>query len=320
MQDNFGRTIEYLRLSVTDRCNLRCRYCMPEAGVEKQRHEDILRNEECIRIVETMAGLGITKVRVTGGEPLVRKGLASLIAGIRNIPGIKDISLTTNGILLEQQLQELKEAGITRLNISLDSLNRETYRQLTRGGDLDMALRGIEKALSLGISPIKINVVLIKGVNDHEVDDFLNVFHPSIEVRFIELMPIGEAAASWSKENFLNLSEYFSNRSDLVPAPLHGDGGPCRYYRHTKTGRSVGVINSISDHFCASCNRLRVTADGMLKTCLHDSSEVNLKPYLKDPDALREVIVSAVNKKPESHSLNREDSVPIIRNMYTIGG
>lgn len=319
MKDRFGRTMEYLRLSVTDRCNLRCRYCMPVNGIEKQRHEDILSYEECLRIVEAMAELGISKVRLTGGEPLVRKGLPSLIRSIRSVKGIKDVSLTTNGILLEQQLQDLMEAGITRINISIDSLNKETYRLLTRGGDLEMVLKGVEKALSLGISPLKINVVLIKGLNDHEVDDFLNRFDPSIEIRFIELMPIGEAA-SWSKNNFFNLSEYFSARSDFAAAPQHGNGGPCRYFTHAPSGRYVGVINPISDHFCEQCNRLRVTADGMLKTCLHDSREVNLKPFLQDQALLKEKIIRAIQKKSESHSLNHEFAAPIRRNMYTIGG
>lgn len=318
MKDDFGRNIKYLRLSVTDRCNLRCLYCMPEAGIQKQDHESILRHEEYIQIVKAMAELGVTKVRLTGGEPLVRKGISSLIEGIRSIDGIEDISITTNGILLEDKAEEIKNAGIKRLNISIDSLDKEVYRKLTRGGDLDLVLRGIEKALKLGFSPIKINVVIIKGTNDHEIDSFINRFDPSIEIRFIELMPIGEAA-SWSKENFMDLGEHFASRNDLELAPDHGNGGPCRYYRHT-SGRFVGVINPISDHFCESCNRLRVTADGMLKTCLHDKSEINLIPHLSDAENLKRVIIDGVKSKPKAHELNKIDSVPIARNMYTIGG
>ncbi len=319
MQDQFGRTIDYLRLSVTDRCNLRCQYCMPESGIEKQQHANILRNEDCIDLVKTMATLGIKKVRLTGGEPLVRKGLASMIDGLKQIEGIEEVTLTTNGLLLVDQLDDLKAAGLTRFNLSIDSLNSETYRKLTRGGDLTEVLRGLEKALQLGMTPIKINVVLIKGINDHEVDAFLNAFNPSIEVRFIELMPIGEAA-SWNKEKFLNLNALFALRSDLVPAAKHGNGGPCRYYKHTTTGRYVGIINAISDHFCATCNRLRVTSDGMLKTCLHDSAEYNLKPYLHDAEALSKIILEAVGAKPQAHRLNQMHSNPIKRNMYTIGG
>ncbi len=319
MQDHFGRTIDYLRLSVTDRCNLRCQYCMPEAGIHKEPHANILRNEECIDLVKTMAALGIKKVRLTGGEPLVRKGLPQMIDGLRQITGIEEVTLTTNGLLLVDQLEDLKAAGLSRFNLSIDSLNPETYQKLSRGGDLTLALRGLEKAQQLGMAPIKINVVLIKGINDHEVDAFLNAFDPSIEVRFIELMPIGEAA-SWNKEKFLNLNELLAMRSDLVPAFKHGNGGPCRYYKHTKTGRYVGIINAISDHFCATCNRLRVTSDGMLKTCLHDATEYNLKPYLDDAQALTQIILEAVGAKPESHQLNQMHSNPITRNMYTIGG
>lgn len=319
MQDRFGRTIEYLRLSVTDRCNLRCQYCMPASGIEKHGHDHVLRNEDCIQIVRTMAALGIKKVRLTGGEPMVRRGLASMIAGIKAIEGIMEVTLTTNGLLLEDQIVDLKAAGLSRINVSIDSLNPKTYHRLTRGGDLSAVMRGIEKAQSVGIQPVKINVVLIKGENDHEVDDFLRAFDPSVEVRFIELMPIGEAA-TWNKEKFLDLNALFSKRTDLVPALDHGHSGPCRYYRHVETGRYVGVINSISEHFCHTCNRLRITSDGMLKTCLHDTSEINLKPYISDALALEKIIIEAINEKPEAHHLNQVDSNPILRNMYTIGG
>ncbi|MCK8061129.1 MULTISPECIES: GTP 3',8-cyclase MoaA [unclassified Fusibacter] len=319
MQDSFGRKMEYLRLSVTDRCNLRCQYCMPESGCEKRAHDSILRNEDFIKLVESMADMGVEKVRLTGGEPLVRKGLASMIKGIRDIKGIEEVTLTTNGLLLEDQLDDLKASGLSRLNISLDSLNPETYRRLTRGGDLASVLRGIDKALKLDLKPIKINVVLIKGENDHEFDDFLNAFDPSIEIRFIELMPIGEAA-SWNKEKFINLNTFISEREDLIPIAQHGNGGPCRYYKHLPTGRTVGMINPISDHFCDQCNRLRITSDGILKTCLHDRSEINLRPYLNQPEDLKQIILNAVAAKPESHQLNQTNSVPIRRNMYTIGG
>lgn len=320
MQDDFGRRIEYLRLSVTDRCNLRCSYCMPEAGIMKKDHEELLRNEEFINIVKVMAILGVNKVRITGGEPLVRRGLSSLIGEIKKIEGIKDITLTTNGILLESQLEDLVEAGITRVNISLDSLNEETFYKLTRGGDLASVIRGIDKAIALGLNPIKINMVLIKGINDHEVDRFLNYFDSSIEVRFIELMPIGEAAA-WSKDRFINLNEFLVlKRHDFIPAPNHGNGGPCRYYQHTKTGRYVGIINAISNHFCSDCNRIRVTADGILKTCLLSSAEVDLKPYLNDSEELKSIIIDSIRSKAASHELDQANGVPVLRDMYTIGG
>ena len=319
MIDQFGRSIEYLRLSITDRCNLRCQYCMPEAGIEKHAHDAVLRNEECIEIVRVMADLGVKKVRLTGGEPLVRKGLSDLFAGIRAIEGIEEVTLTTNGLLLENQLEDLMAAGLKRLNISIDSLNPETYRKLTRGGELSTVLRGINRAIELGVHPIKINVVIIKGVNDHEIEDFLNAFDPSIEVRFIELMPIGEAA-TWSIDKFLDLNQLILEREDLEPALDHGNNGPCRYFKHKPTGRYVGIINSISNHFCSTCNRLRVTSDGMLKTCLHDAHEVHLRPYISDSEKLKQMIKEAIDSKPESHQLNQTNSRPISRNMYTIGG
>lgn len=319
MQDPYGRTINYLRLSITDRCNLRCLYCMPEEGIEKQAHDRILSNEDCIELVEMFADLGVEKVRLTGGEPLVRKGLSGLIKGIKAVEGIKEVSLTTNGILLEDQLESLVDAGIKRLNISLDTLNPQTYKDLSRGGDLSKVLRGIQKALDMGLEPLKINVVIIKGVNDHEIDDFLNAFDPSIEVRFIELMPIGQAA-QWSQDKFLDLKALMDSRSDLMPVKGHGNGGPCRYYKHTRTGRYVGVINAISDHFCQSCNRIRVTSDGILKTCLHDPSEINLKPYLGQAQQLRALVLKAVANKPVAHKLNENKSRPIQRSMHTIGG
>lgn len=319
MVDPHGRKIDYLRLSVTDRCNLRCQYCMPESGIEKGSHGAVLRNEDYLEIVKVLAKMGIQKVRLTGGEPLVRKGLPSLIKDIWAIEGIRDVSLTTNGILLDTQLDALMEAGIKRINISLDTLNSETYRNLTRGGDLDTVLRGIQRAIDCGMAPIKLNVVVIHGMNHHEIDDFLNAFDPSVEVRFIELMPIGEAAG-WSKDRFLNLNEYIAHRDDLIPLENHGHGGPCRYYTHKETGRVVGVINAISDHFCPSCNRIRITADGHLKTCLHDSEEVDLRPYVHQADQLETLIASTIGQKPLAHLLNHEDMTPIARNMYTIGG
>lgn len=292
---------------------------MPTAGIKKQPHHQILRNEEILTLVETMADLGIKKVRLTGGEPLVRKGLIDLISQLHEIKGIEEVTLTTNGLMLEEHAEFLFNAGIKRMNLSLDSLNSETYYRLTRGGDLKKALRGIDKAFKLGFAPLKINVVLIKGENDEEVDQFLDYFHPSIEVRFIELMPIGEAA-SWSKEKFVDLTQLFSRRHDLIPDLEKHVQGPCSYFKHLKTGRRVGIIHSLSNHFCDQCNRLRITSDGILKTCLHNELEFPLKAILKDSVQLKETILKAIQLKPEKHLLNQEDASPIRRNMYTIGG
>lgn len=319
MIDNYGRTLSYLRLSVTDRCNLRCQYCMPNAGIEKQNHEHIMRNEEFIQLIKVMAGLGLSKVRLTGGEPLVRKGLVSFIQGIRQIEGINEVTLTTNGLLLEEQAEALKEAGINRVNISLDSLDEKTYADLTRGGDVSKVLRGIKKAQDIGMIPIKINVVVIKGVNDHEIEDFLHYFDNSIQVRFIELMPIGEAA-SWSKDKFLDLNAYFRSRTDVMPMDSDEKEGPCKDFIHIATGKKFGIINAISEHFCSTCNRLRVTSEGILKTCLHDDSETPLRPFLYDEDRLIEIIHNAVSNKQKTHRMNETQYMPITRNMYTIGG
>lgn len=311
--------MDYLRLSVTDRCNLRCQYCMPASGIEKLCHSALLRNEDYLKIVAVMAKLGVKKVRLTGGEPLVRKGLPHLIKQIYAIDGIEEVTLTTNGILLEQQLDGLVEAGIKRLNISLDSLNPLTYSELTRGGNLECVLRGIQKARDKGITPIKINVVLIKGVNTSEIDDFISLVDPFTEVRFIELMPIGEAS-NWSKDKFIDIDSLFKTRTDLRLEPLKGNGGPCRYYKPDGINGYIGVINPISDHFCDKCNRLRVTSEGILKTCLHDDTEFDLRPYLSSSQKLEETILSAVQLKQKEHQLNSFSYQPIKRSMHTIGG
>lgn len=319
MLDQYERVIDYVRLSVTDRCNLRCHYCMPENGIDKQDHSKILRNEDYVLIVRALAALGIKKVRLTGGEPLIRKGLTNLIQDLRAIEGIEEVTLTTNGTLLHEQVQSLKEVGLDRINVSLDSLDKQMYSNITRGGDLTVVLKGIETARALGMFPIKINVVLIQGENANEIDQFLNALHPDFEIRFIELMPIGEAA-SWSREKFMNLNEVFNARTDMEPMTLRRHNGPCKYFKHLPTGRRVGVINTISEHFCDSCNRLRVTSDGMLKMCLHSPEEVNLRPFLQDFEALTQALASAILSKPKAHTLNEDFSKAIQRNMYTIGG
>lgn len=319
MEDKYSRQIKYLRLSVTDRCNLRCQYCMPPEGIEKQSHAAILRNEDYVQVVKVMAGLGVEKIRLTGGEPLVRKGLSNLVRQLSQIKGIKEVSLTTNGLLLEEQLDDLIEAGLKRINISLDSLRPEVYKTLSRGGDLSAVLRGIELCRQKGLFPIKLNVVVIGGVNTDEIDDFIALTDEGLEVRFIELMPLGEAA-QWSKDKFVNLSQLLAKRKDLVPDPSRGDGGPCRYYRRLDKPGYVGVINPISDHFCQSCNRLRLTAEGMLRTCLHSNEELDLRPFLQDENRLQQAILQAVETKPEKHLLHSEHTTLSTRNMNAIGG
>lgn len=319
MEDQFKRQMKYLRLSVTDRCNLRCLYCMPPSGIEKHSHLSMLRNEDFVQVVKAMSTLGIEKVRITGGEPLVRKGLSKLVEQINQIEGIKEVSLTTNGLLLSSQLDDLVSAGLKRVNISLDSLKPEVYRKLTRGGDLSQVFDSINRCKEKGLFPIKLNVVLINGVNTDEIDDFIQLAETGIEVRFIELMPIGEAA-QWSQDKFINVGKLFAQREDLKLVAHHGDGGPCRYYQKVGNNGFVGLINPISDHFCSSCNRLRVTAEGMLRTCLHSDKETDLRPFLQDENALQSAIVQAVQTKPEKHLLLGSKPSLSTRNMNTIGG
>lgn len=333
MRDALNRGINYLRLSITDRCNLRCSYCMPEQGVCKQAHGAILRNEEFVKIATAMVKLGVEKIRLTGGEPLVRRGVASLLYDLNALQGIREVTLTTNGTLLADQLPDLVQAGLKRINISLDSLNPHTYSALTRGGNLSDALRGIESAKELGLDPIKLNVVLIKGVNTEEIEDFLQLAETGVEVRFIELMPIGEAA-SWSKEQFVDVSRLVGEREDLVPVLKHGHGGPCRYFKRVGGKGIVGIINPLSAHFCGECNRVRVTSDGMLRTCLHSNEDVDLKPFLRSdfehvqhPNwvakpvmSLETAILQAVSIKPERHRILEAGQPLVERNMNRIGG
>ena len=317
MKDQFDREITYLRVSITDRCNLRCRYCMPADGVCKVSHQEILRYEEILEIVAMAAELGVKKVRVTGGEPLVRLGCADLCAGISSIPGIQEVVITTNGILLEQQAEALHRAGVKRVNVSLDTMNPEKYRSITGGGDIQRVLRGIEAARKVGMTPIKINTVLMGGFNDGEIPEFVEMtrMHP-IELRFIELMPMGPGAE-------FGESAYLPGQTvlDRVPKlrPLPEDGGVARLYQLPGAAGRVGLISPLSRHFCGTCNRLRLTSEGALKPCLHSSQEIPLRGL--HGDALREAMVSAILAKPKMHgALDAHHRSQAGRNMNTIGG
>jgi cyclic pyranopterin phosphate synthase len=315
MKDDFGREIYYLRLSVTDLCNLRCVYCMPEEGVEKRCHSDILSVEEIEEIVRATVGCGIRKVRVTGGEPLVRKGIIEICRRIASIPEVEELCITTNGTLLPQYAQQLKEAGVSRLNISLDTMDSEKYQMITRNGSLKDVLSGIDAALKAGFDNIKINAVLMGGVNDAEIPELVELTRDkSINVRFIELMPIGECAG-WSKERFI------SNAKVLEMAPALneiGESGVAKLYRLPGGTGTVGLISPISSHFCPTCNRIRVTADGKLKPCLHSSDEVNLRGL--HGQELVDKIKGAVHSKPKRHHLDEDAQSGSIRNMNEIGG
>jgi cyclic pyranopterin phosphate synthase len=331
MLDKFSREINYLRVSITDRCNLHCVYCRPKEGISLQGHEDILRYEEIIRIVSVAVKMGLVKVRVTGGEPLVRRGFIEFIAALKKINGLKDISLTTNGILLEEFAGKIFDAGISRINISLDSLNKDKYSQITRGGNLDDVLRGIARAEEAGFSPIKINTVAIKGFNDDEVLDFARLaMDKPFQVRFIELMPFGQKKNPDYGEEYMpaaQLIEKISRRYQLEPVKnkRNKSDGPAKIFK-IKGGRGeLGFINPVSDHFCSTCNRLRLTSDGKLRVCLLKEAEVDLKKALRENcgDAeLEKLIRDAVLLKPKEHDIVCTDNSlkKCYRNMSEIGG
>lgn len=326
--DNYGRTHDYLRISVTDRCNLRCVYCMGEEGVPWIDHQKILSFEEIIKVVETAAELGVTKIRLTGGEPLVRKGIENLVSSIASIPGIKDIAMTTNGILLAEKARQLKEAGLNRVNISLDTLIPEVYRKITRLGDLKDALNGIKAAIEYGFKPVKINVVLMKGINDTEIDSFLRMaIEQPVHMRFIEYMPIDSHDTEW-KERYLPLQAVLDRAEDmgmvLEPIASRQGSGPADSYNIRGALGKLGLIHPISKHFCSECNRLRLTPEGYLKPCLFWTEELPVRPFINDPDMLKTTLKKALNKKRDKHDMKellfgeaREQS---LRGMSMIGG
>lgn len=327
MRDEFARDINYLRISVTDRCNLRCVYCMPSEGVALTERDRILRNEEFLAIIRAAVKTGIRKVRLTGGEPLVRKGIVDLVRGIGSISDIDDIALTTNGVLLPQFAYPLKKAGLKRVNISLDTLKPERFREITRNGDLDQVWSGIRAARRVGLKPIKLNVVVMRGFNDDEIMDFVNLTKKlPLHVRFIELMPIG-ASDSWANDKMITVPEIMSiitaGGTTLEAAkPLTGNG-PARYFRVPGAVGTVGFISAISDHFCANCNRLRLTSEGQLRPCLQSPVEVDLRTPLRtgqSEDELAELFRGTVALKPEKHTMVTEGWHENTRTMSQIGG
>ena len=298
MQDRYSRKISYLRLSVTDLCNLRCRYCMPEDGIPKRAHGEILSFEELTEIAAAAVELGVTKIRITGGEPLVRRGIVELCARLRGIPGLRELAITTNGVLLDELAVPLKEAGVDRVNISLDTLDPEKFRALTRCGELEQVLRGIEAAHAAGLTPIKINAVLMGGFNDDEIVPLVELTRErDLHVRFIELMPIGPGAA-FAPEAFVPCTEVLERVPELVP---DGTSGVSRVYRLPDGAGTVGLITPISHEFCSECDRIRVTSDGKLKPCLHSKQEISLRGL--HGEKLRQTILYGVGQKPESHDI-----------------
>lgn len=317
MKDQFSRDISYLRISVTDLCNLRCRYCMPACGVEKWERRDILTFEEIETIVRAAAELGVRKLRITGGEPLVRRGVTDLCYTLSSIPGIEELAITTNGLLLERDAQALKDAGVDRVNISIDTLNAEKFYQMTRGGDLKAVLRGIEAAKRVGLAPVKLNCVLIGGFNDDEIGDLVALTRrEDIEVRFIELMPLGPGA-DFPKEAFLPCDTVLERVPDLEN--LETTSGVARLYRLPGAAGKVGLISPVSCEFCHRCDRLRLTSDGKLKPCLHSDKEIPLRGL--EGLELRRAIAAAIQAKPQRHE-ELKPGTPTAggRSMNRIGG
>mgnify|MGYP005957701435 CR=1 FL=1 len=314
MKDQYGRTVDYLRLSVTDLCNYRCRYCMPPEGVEKLPHSSILSLEEYVEIAAAAVGLGITKIRVTGGEPLVRRGIVELCRALRAIPGLRELCLTTNGSQLTALAAPLRDAGVDRLNISLDTLHPEHFRAMTRTGSLEDVLSGIQAAERAGFKQLKLDTVLIGGFNDNEIRPLaeLTLTHPW-EVRFIELMPMGPCAG-WDRSRFLPAETVLDRMAELEPIEAQG---VARRYQLPGALGTVGLISPVSHDFCADCRRIRVTADGKLKGCLHSREEIPLRGL--HGQALEDAVRRGILHKPERHHLT-ERSSDTPRNMNQIGG
>jgi len=335
LSDPFNRSINYLRISVTDRCNLRCIYCMPAEGINLLPHGEILTYEEIAAVARLAAELGINKVRLTGGEPLVRAKLPELVAMLAEIDTIDDISLTTNGTLLKKYAAELKQAGLKRVNVSLDSLNRDKFKRITRHEKLGEVLRGIEAARACGLNPVKVNMVVMRGINDDEIVDFAKLtITGGWHVRFIELMPFAadnppEGHSTGEKTNintqFMSAEEIkkrLSSLGRLGPSkPITGNG-PAKYFRFPQASGTIGFITPVSQHFCFDCNRLRLTAEGKLRACLLSDQEVDLRRPLRSgasPEKLKKVITEAVQSKPKKHQLPK-GRVSGKRLMSQVGG
>lgn len=319
MLDKYGRKINYLRVSVTDRCNLRCIYCMPPEGILKKDHNDIMRYEEIFNVIKTASLLGIDKVRFTGGEPLILKNIDKLIYNTSKISSIRDIAMTTNAVLLEDRVEDLKKAGLKRLNISLDSLKKDRFRSITRGGDINKVFKSIEKSLSIGMRPIKINTVIMKGINDDEIEEFMNLTKEyPISVRFIELMPIGEGRKLY-KDSYMSSEEIISKNRDFIPVETD-KSSTALLYKFKRSKENIGFISPMSCKFCSGCNRVRLTSEGTLKPCLHSEKEVNLRDYIENEQAILSKMNEVIYNKPLEHHMIEEKESNSKKMMYQIGG
>jgi GTP 3',8-cyclase len=326
--DPFGRAITYLRISLTDRCNLRCVYCMPKDGLQWQARTDQLSVEEILHVVETAAEGGVRRVRLTGGEPLVHPQVVEIVRHIASIPNIEEVSLTTNGILLERLAQPLADAGLTRVNISLDTLNRERFKEITRGGDIDRVWEGIAAAERAHLTPIKLNTVIVRRVNDDELpalawQTIANDWH----VRFIEVMPIGNAE-EWGEgfpapdERYVSVQEMHERLEalNLQPVTSPRGNGPARTFQIPEALGTVGFISPLGEHFCENCNRLRLTSDGKLRSCLVSPAEVSLRDAVRAGESLEQYFMQAIQNKPQHHNMLVSMPADAQRGMSQIGG
>jgi len=326
LSDRFGRQLNYLRLSITDRCNLRCRYCMPEEGVASLGHGAVLRYEELLRIAKVACDLGVRKIRVTGGEPLVRRGVVDFIGTLASLPQRPEVVVTTNGLQLAEMASDLKDAGLSRVNVSLDTLDADRFLQITRREGLERVLAGIEAADKVGLGPVKINMVPIGGVNADEIEAFarLTLEHPWF-VRFIEFMPVS-GDLDYTPEQRVPVDAIMAalgRVAPLVEEPRRGPAGPARLYRYEGAPGGLGVIPAVSSHFCDQCNRLRVTADGKIRPCLFSDCEIDLRAAMRDgadDEELAAIFRKAANVKPDRHHLEDPHDGTGTRRMGQIGG
>ena len=323
MKDKTGRKIDYLRLSITDRCNLRCTYCMGNKDIQFLPREEILTPDEIQNIVSIFTQLGIENIRITGGEPLVRRNFKEIVRKIRELKDVKEISITTNGIELEENLDFLKEMDITSINVSIDSLNPQLYREITGGGNLSKVLSAIKKALALNFKRVKINVVIVKGKNDEEIMDFVKLSEEyPLDIRFIELMPIG-MGKEYERVSNDEILELIKREKNLVKVDERMGSGPAVYYKVEGAKGAIGFINPISHNFCELCNRVRITPEGFMKLCLHSNMGVDLKKLLRDGSSrekIKETIEKAIFEKPTRHRMEEKSGDFEIRLMNKIGG
>ncbi|NOQ69208.1 MAG: GTP 3',8-cyclase MoaA [Gammaproteobacteria bacterium] len=321
--DPFGRRIEYLRLSVTDKCNLRCFYCMPKGFKDFEQAKNWLTFDEIERLIKAFTELGVARVRLTGGEPLVRKNINELAKRLTALPGLDDLSLSTNAVLLDNHANDLHNAGVSRINVSLDSLKPARFTKIT-GGDLQPVLDGLIAAKKAGFSPIKINMVAMKGINDDEFEDMVEFcLKHDFTLRFIETMPMG-ATSDDATNHYLNLQtvkQQLSTSYELIPGVMPG-GGPARYVQIKNTNLRIGFITPISQHFCETCNRVRLSVEGTLYLCLGQENKVELRPLLREnisTDELKAVLIDAIGLKPEKHEFNAKPE-QVVRLMSQTGG